>query len=164
MPPSRRSSAGRSATRSSEINTGNTVTENTGPGNASPDFQAELPTNPEQNQRPVQPSQPAIRENLRSNRLLSTRQESFCLHYAESGNASAAARAAGYAPKWARQQGHENLTKPDISARIEEIRRRRAYARRKEVDLLMVKLQEVFDAAMSGGRLNAAVQALTILG
>lgn len=45
---------------------------------------------------------------------LTQRQKAFADYYIETGNAAEAARKAGYSEKTARQQGKENLTKPDI--------------------------------------------------
>jgi len=52
---------------------------------------------------------------------LSAKQEKFCQHYAVFGNATQAAIEAGYSQRSARAMGSENLTKPDIKARIAEI-------------------------------------------
>lgn len=51
---------------------------------------------------------------------LTARQERFVLEYLVSGNATDAAIKAGYKPKSAYQTGFENLKKPEISARLEE--------------------------------------------
>jgi phage terminase small subunit len=53
---------------------------------------------------------------------LNQRQETFCLEYFKSGNASNAALVAGYSPKTAQEIASENLTKPMIIARINELR------------------------------------------
>ena len=56
---------------------------------------------------------------------LTVKQRKFVASYVESGNATQAAIAAGYAPKAAYQTGAENLRKPQIKAainkRLEEI-------------------------------------------
>ncbi|GAA4652070.1 hypothetical protein GCM10023116_43540 [Kistimonas scapharcae] len=50
---------------------------------------------------------------------LTQKQEAFCREYiANGGNATKAALAAGYSKKTARSVGAENLTKPDIKARL----------------------------------------------
>ena len=53
---------------------------------------------------------------------LTQKQETFCLKYFELGNASTAARIAKYSPKTAYVMGAENLSKPKIQARIQELR------------------------------------------
>lgn len=53
---------------------------------------------------------------------LTQKQETFCLKYFELGNASEAARIALYSPKTAAVIGRENLQKPKIQVRIDELR------------------------------------------
>lgn len=49
---------------------------------------------------------------------LTPKQKAFADAYIETGNASEAARRAGYSEKTAKQMGSENLAKPDVSAYI----------------------------------------------
>ena len=51
---------------------------------------------------------------------LTPKQKAFADYYIETGNASEAARRAGYSEKTAVKTGCENLTKPDIKAYIAE--------------------------------------------
>lgn len=51
---------------------------------------------------------------------LTPKQKKFCEWYIKTGNATEAAKKAGYSEKTARKTAHENLTKPDISAYIAE--------------------------------------------
>lgn len=51
---------------------------------------------------------------------LNERQLAFCEYYIKCGNATEAAKKAGYSEKTARSTGAENLTKPDISEYIEK--------------------------------------------
>jgi len=53
---------------------------------------------------------------------LTQKQETFCLKYFELGNASEAARIALYSSKTAAVMGAENLLKPKIQERIQELR------------------------------------------
>ncbi len=53
--------------------------------------------------------------------MLSAKQRKFCEEYVISGNATDAAKRAGYSLKTARSQGAENLTKPDIQNYIKEL-------------------------------------------
>jgi len=55
---------------------------------------------------------------------LTQKQETFCLKYFELGNATEAALIAGYKPKTARFIASENLTKPNIKVRIQELRQK----------------------------------------
>ncbi len=52
---------------------------------------------------------------------LTLKQKAFCEFYVGSGNASEAARLAGYSTKTARATGAENLTKPDVQEYINSI-------------------------------------------
>lgn len=49
---------------------------------------------------------------------LTPKQKAFADAYIETGNATEAARRAGYSEKTAKQIGSENLSKPDVSAYI----------------------------------------------
>lgn len=49
---------------------------------------------------------------------LTPKQKKFCEWYIKTGNASEAAKKAGYSPKRADATGYENLRKPEISAYI----------------------------------------------
>lgn len=53
--------------------------------------------------------------------MLSLKQKKFCEEYVISGNATEAAKRAGYSEKTAKSQGSENLTKPDIQKYIKEL-------------------------------------------
>ena len=55
---------------------------------------------------------------------LTQKQETFCLKYFELGNASEAARIAKYSPHTAAVIGRENLLKPKIQGRIDELRQK----------------------------------------
>lgn len=52
--------------------------------------------------------------------MLTPKQKAFADYYIECGNASEAARRAGYSPKTAEKIGSENLKKPEVSAYIDE--------------------------------------------
>lgn len=53
---------------------------------------------------------------------LTAKQENFCYEWFKDYNATQAAIRSGYSKKSAKVIGSENLTKPDIQARIKEIR------------------------------------------
>lgn len=52
---------------------------------------------------------------------LTPKQKKFCEYYIQSGNATDAARKAGYSKNALRSIGQENLTKPDIKAYIAQL-------------------------------------------
>lgn len=53
---------------------------------------------------------------------LTQKQNLFCIEYLKDFNVAQSALRAGYSPKTARQTGHENLTKPNISEKIRQIK------------------------------------------
>jgi len=55
---------------------------------------------------------------------LTQKQETFCLKYFELGNATEAALIAGYSPRSIRNIASVNLTKANITGRLEELRKK----------------------------------------
>lgn len=53
--------------------------------------------------------------------MLNVRQEKFCLEYAKCGNATEAAKKAGYSEKTAKSIGQRLLTYVDVKARLQEL-------------------------------------------
>ncbi|MEQ8697934.1 MAG: terminase small subunit [Bauldia litoralis] len=92
--------------------------------------------------------------------ILSNRQETFCRHYAVSDNAAAAARASGYSEICARQQGYENLHKPFVQIRLDEIRRGFAETAGREAAILLSRLELVWPIAAAAG--NAHTMLMTL--
>lgn len=72
---------------------------------------------------------------------LTRKQQDFCIYYVETGNASEAARRAGYSKKTANVIAKENLTKPLI---IKEIQRLTA-SQEKERENAIMDAQEVME-------------------
>ena len=74
---------------------------------------------------------------------LTERQKRFCDEYLIDLNATQAAIRAGYSKKTAKDIGSENLTKPDIAARIEK--RRAAQIKRTEItaDRVLLELARI---------------------
>ena len=72
---------------------------------------------------------------------LTAKQERFCELYVILRNATRAALEAGYAPSYANRQGSENLSKPDIQARIAELQDDEQRALSIRVDSLLLSLQ-----------------------
>ena len=52
---------------------------------------------------------------------LTNKQEAFCQQYVIDKNATQAAIRAGYSEKTAKESGYENLTKPHVKARVDEL-------------------------------------------
>ena len=73
---------------------------------------------------------------------LTPKQERFCREYVIDLNAAAAARRAGYSERTAKSIGQENLTKPDLQARIAELQA----VKNKELDLTAeIVLQQLYN-------------------
>ncbi|KKN14756.1 hypothetical protein LCGC14_0993090 [marine sediment metagenome] len=78
-----------------------------------------------------------------ANGKLTLKQERFVIAYLECENASEASRRAGYPAKSARVIGTENLTKPAIAARLQELRDRVAVAAEDTV-MTVVQRKEMY--------------------
>lgn len=96
---------------------------------------------------------------------LTPKQEQFCREYLIDLNATQAAIRAGYSAKTARAIGAENLTKPDIAARIESL----MAGRLKRTDLsggwVVDRLKEAAEKNLGAEASQAAgIKALDLLG
>ena len=87
---------------------------------------------------------------------ITTRQEAFCLAYAESGNGSHSARLAGYAAGSANVEASRLLARPDVAHRIAELRADAARRRRLKTEALWDKLDQICEAALQWNRFSAA--------
>lgn len=74
---------------------------------------------------------------------LTDKQEMFCREYLIDLNATHAAIRAGYKEKAARKTGSENLTKPDIEKRIQEIMNDRSERLEITADYVLNRLVEI---------------------
>jgi len=74
---------------------------------------------------------------------LTPKMESFCQGYARHGNATRAAKEAGYAEKSAHSQAHDLLKKPEISARLNLIRAERWKALHMSDDELLAEAAKI---------------------
>ena len=82
---------------------------------------------------------------------LTLRQEAFCRHFAATGNAAGAARAAGYAEGSARQTGHDLLDRPAVAGRVCAIRQTWRAVEREEAQILLGRLEQAWDVAVEKG-------------
>ncbi|MEQ5179127.1 terminase small subunit [Proteus genomosp. 6] len=74
---------------------------------------------------------------------LTDKQEMFCREYLVDLNATQAAIRAGYSEKTARSVGNENLTKPDIEKRIQELMNDRSERLEITADYVLNRLVEI---------------------
>lgn len=71
----------------------------------------------------IPPERPVSKSLIPQLPPLRPKQEKFVQGYAESGNASEAAREAGYSPRTAHKMGSENLQKPVVQHALQIVRR-----------------------------------------
>lgn len=79
---------------------------------------------------------------------LTNKQEAFVREYLVDLNATQAAIRAGYSEKTARQTGAENLSKPYIHARIQELQQQRSEKLELDADWVLNRLKEISDKCM----------------
>jgi len=86
-------------------------------------------------------------------RKLTSRQELFCREYIVDLNATQAAIRAGYSIRTARFIGSENLTKPNIVARIVELQQERLQRTEVTADNVLKTISDVIeDATKDNGK------------
>lgn len=95
--------------------------------------------------------------------MLTPKQESFCLAYIESGNATDAYRKAGYSPGMAQKTAMEAasrlLKNGKIVARLAELRQPAADAAQLTLQAHLQRLEKLSKAAEGDGKYAAAVAA-----
>jgi len=94
--------------------------------------------------------------------LLNPRHEAFCQHFVLLANASYAAIDAGYARPSARNQGYRLMRRPAIRARIAEIRRSLARAYCLDAEVLLGKLEAVYQRANERHNFHAAARCVEL--
>ncbi len=94
--------------------------------------------------------------------LANPRHEAFCQHFVLLGNASYAAIDAGYSPPSSRNQGYRLMRRPQIRARIAEIRRVLARAYCLDAQVLLGKLEAVYQRANENHFFHAAARAVEL--
>ncbi len=95
---------------------------------------------------------------------LTPRQRSFAQAYAALGNASEAARKAGYSLKTATSQGARLLTYANVSARITQLQAEAAARAEIEIDDVIDMLLASYTDAKAAGQHGPAVRAVELLG
>ncbi len=92
--------------------------------------------------------------------LPNRRHEDFCRNYALVPNGTRAAHMSGYASRTARQQASRLLRRPEITARIAELRAETMQRNCLDADALFGKLEAVYSMSISFGRFGHAVRAV----
>jgi len=90
------------------------------------------------------------------------RQERFCRAYVHYGQAAAAARAAGYAPRSSNRQGWRLMRSARIQARIREIQAELARHGAQASDAMVGKLEVVYARALAEHQFYAAGRAVQL--
>ena len=93
---------------------------------------------------------------------LKARQERFCRRFVELACATTAARAAGYAPRWAKSAGYRLLRHPRIAARIAEIEAETARLHNRSSEVMVGKLENVYRRAVVDHQFHAAARAVDL--
>ncbi len=93
---------------------------------------------------------------------LPPRQEAFCHYFVLWGNATVAAKQAGYARPSARNQGYRLSRKPRIRARIAALRRGLARAYGLDAEVLVGKLEALYQRAVEDHHFHAAARAVEL--
>jgi len=90
------------------------------------------------------------------------RQEQFCEHYVQHGNAARAAREAGYSSRNAAYTGLRLLRETRIRAHIHQLRQHHAVETVWEMEDLFDKLEVVYERALDTRHYHAAVRAIEV--
>ena len=91
---------------------------------------------------------------------LNPRHEAFCQYFVLGGNATYAARAAKYSPQSSGNQGYRLMRHPRIRARIAEIRRGLARDYALDAQVLLGKLEALYQRAVEDHHFHAGVRAV----
>lgn len=93
---------------------------------------------------------------------LRSRHEAFCQYFVLYGSAANAAREAGYAPQSCKNQGYRLMRQPRIRARVAQIRRELARAYALDAEVLLGKLETLYQRANEDHHFTAAVRAVEV--
>ncbi len=91
---------------------------------------------------------------------LRPRHEAFCQYFVLGASATYAARAAGYAPPSCKNQGYRLMRQPRIIARIADIRRGLARDYALDAQVLLGKLEALYQCAVEDHHFHAGVRAV----
>ena len=91
---------------------------------------------------------------------LNPRHEAFCQYFVLGGNATYAARSAGYAPQSCNNQGYRLMRRPRIRARVAAIRCELARVYGLDAHVLLGKLEALYQRANEDHHFHAAVRAV----
>jgi phage terminase small subunit len=95
---------------------------------------------------------------------MTPKRKAFVTEYVKDKNGAQAAIRAGYSPKTARAIASELLTIPDVAQEIAKRQERAAEKAEFTVAAHLAKLEELRNAAIDAGQLNAAIRAEELRG
>ena len=90
---------------------------------------------------------------------MNPRHSSFVQHYLTTGNATAAAKAAGYSPHTAQEQGSRLLKRTDVADAVQQQREQAQQQAQITVQTLLQELEQARQNALSNDQCSAAVAA-----
>ncbi len=103
---------------------------------------------------------PHNQQDKQQEKPLRSRHEAFCQYFVLYGSARNAAQEAGYAPPSCKNQGYRLMRQPRIRARVAEIRRELARAYALDAEVLLGKLEALYQRANEDHHFHAAVRAV----
>lgn len=109
---------------------------------------------------PLSATPPRPSSRRRRGHGLNPRREAFCRHYVACGAGTEAAQIAGYNRHHARNQAHRLLRRPDVQARIVELRFENAIRESADLNAYLAKLDSIFQRCVMGGHYDTALRAL----
>ena len=90
---------------------------------------------------------------------MNPRHSSFVQHYLSTGNATAAATAAGYSPHTAQEQGSRLLRRTDVADAVQQQQEQAQQQAQTTVQSLLAELEQARQGAIANGQCSAAVAA-----
>ncbi len=108
---------------------------------------------------PKTPAAPAAKADTEP---LSPRHEAFCHYFVLWGNASVVACEAGYSPRSSKNQGYRLTRSPRIQARVAELRRGLARAYGLDAEVLVGKLEALYQRAVEDHHFTAAARTVEL--
>ena len=90
---------------------------------------------------------------------MNPRHSSFVQHYLSTGNATAAATAAGYSPHTAQEQGSRLLKRTDVADAVQQQQEQAQQQAQTTVQSLLAELEQARQNALSNDQCSAAIAA-----
>ena len=118
------------------------------------------PTTPAAPEKPQEARSGEAATGTKKEKPLRSRHEAFCQYFVLYGSAANATREAGYAPASCKNQGYRLMRQPRIRARVADIRRELARKYALDAEVLLGKLEVLYQRANEDHHFHAAVRAV----